>query len=379
MSLGKPTAAEPVRVAPHERDAIAVARALFGQGTYLAIEPTLAAKIPLEKLGPSAMAVLQNTLAKGAVKILARLGGATPRLRPGMPAGGKPVRAFEVRPTPVIAFGSYSFELMRWLTRVPLDDGSAPELAGVPKTIGDQLLVYLTLRLVEGQRLERRIATQVGMRASPLAWLGHARVLARHEKAGSPESPPPAFGALLASTEGRLIVECLAGDLARRWIDKSQWSAEEVLDPPHALRLANAERRTLEAFMDAVERADRWDLGTFLVDAGGRLLGRGHKIDDVAARAAPPVRAEGPLRTRTEARRRSGAVYQALVRIGARREHLALVRFFEDGYDDAQSLLMAWEGLGRDGFLRAAEVIRALDALEAPVETATKVEDAKES
>lgn len=353
---------EPVQVAPHERDVIAVARALFGQGTYLAIEPTLAGKTRVEKLGPTAMALLQSTLAKGTVKVLARLGGAQPRLRPGTAGAAKPMRTFDVRPTPVMTFGPYSFELLRWLASVALDDASAPDLEAVPRTIGDELLAYLTLRLVEGQRLERRIATQVGMRASPLVWLGHARALARHEAEGA-----PSFDALLASEEGRLVVECLAGDLTRRWKDTAHWSGDNVLDASHALRIATAERATLESFLDAIETINRWDLGTFVVDTGARLLARGIRIDDVAARAAPPIRAEGPLRARSEARRRSGAVFHSLVRIGARREYLSLVRFFEDGYDDAQSLLMAWEVLGRDGFTRAGDVICALDALDAPV------------
>src|SRR5688500_4905441 len=99
------TDAGPATVAPHERDVLAVARALFGQGTYLAIEPTLAAKATVEKLGPSAMALLKNTLAKGSVKVLARLGGAQPRLRPGTAGSAKPMRTFDVRPAPVLAFG----------------------------------------------------------------------------------------------------------------------------------------------------------------------------------------------------------------------------------------------------------------------------------
>ena len=387
MSAANPDAAaasiaEPLRVGPVERSAISVARALFGQGTYLAIEPTLAAKMPLQKLGPSAMAVLKDTLGKGTVKILARLGGARPRLRAGAPAGSKPVRVFDLRPVPTIAFGPFTFELVRWLTSVPLDDASSPALEAVPETLGDELLAYLAIRLVEGQRMERRVASQQGMRSSPLVWLGHARVLSRHETAGDLEPKAPAFDTLLAREEGRLFVECLAADLARRWHDTAHWS-DHVLEPQHALRIVNAERRTLDAFMDAVERVGRWDLATFLVDAGIRLVGRGLKIYDIAGRAAPPIRAEGSLRTRTETRRRAGAIYQALVRMGARREHLSLVRFFEDGYDDAQSLLMAWDGLGRDGFLRAAEVIRALDSLDALPGHAstndTKNADGKES
>jgi hypothetical protein len=364
-SIASARRTDPVRVAPHERDVIAVARALFGSRTSLAIEPILAGASPVEKLSPTAMSLLQSTLARGSVHMLARLGGSQARLRPGV---AKPTRVFDARPVPVIAFGPWSFELVRWLASVPLDDRSAPDLdqrRGAPETIGDELLAYLTLRLVAGSRFERRIAAQVGVRASSLAWLGHARALARYARGDDAE--PPSFDGLLAQGEGRLVVECLVGDLASQWKSTAHWSRDEPCDPPEALRIATAERRTLESFLDALERQGRWDLGTFLVDAGAALLGGGSTTLDLAARAAPPVRAEGPLRIRTEARRRSGAVYHALARIGARREHLSLVRFFEDGYDDAQSLLTTWEVLGRDGFSRAGQATRALDALEVPM------------
>jgi len=85
-----------------------------------------------------------------------------------------------------------------------------------------------------------------------------------------------------------------------------------------------------------------------------------------AARASPAVRPIGPLRERSEARRRAGAVFRALTRLGERREQLALVRFFEDGYEDAQCLLGSWEDFGRDGFGRAKDVVQALATLEGP-------------
>ncbi len=348
-------------VGPQERELIAVARAVMGQGSFASIEPTLASAVTIERLGPSAMGILEDTLAKGVVKMLARLGGAEPRLRPG--ASASAARVFEVRGAPVLAFGPYTFELLRWLTASALDDPSTTELDAIPRTLGDHVVAYLALRLVVDTRLERVVARQPALRRSSLAWLGHAGALARKEHAGE----PPAIAELLALDDARTVVECLAGDLAQRWIRASRVSTDSgQLAIPDALRIGAAQQRTLTDFLDALERLGRWDLATFLVDAGTRLLKPGTTTSDVAARALAPVSNTGLLRERTEVRRRSGAVFHALGRIGARREQLSLVRFFEDGYDEAQLLLGSWEPLGREGFARAADVVRTLAALDAP-------------
>jgi hypothetical protein len=130
-----------------------------------------------------------------------------------------------------------------------------------------------------------------------------------------------------------------------------------------AQTIVMGEQKALGDFVGACAKAERWDLATFLVDAGARLLPPGASPREVASRAAPTVHAEGTLRARTEARRKAGAVFYQLKRIGDKREELSLLRFFEDGYEAAQAMLAAWEVLGKDGFSRAGEVIRELEAL----------------
>lgn len=350
------------RVTTAEAELLAVARALVSPDPLASIEGTLGDPIHVTKIGKTAMAVLKSTLARGSVKMLARLGGARPRVRPntGTP---KPTRVFEVRTSPELAFGKYTFELIRWLTVTPLVDRDRDlrPFDAAPTTLGDELCAYLALRLVVGGRFERAVASASGIRTR-LSWLGFPRALARW---GPPPNEPVLAG-ILSGVDGRTVVECLSGDLAGRWAASSAWDPDDVLDPDVAVGVGTAERSVLDAFVDEVEGQGRWDLATFLIEAGTRALPQGASARDVAARAAPRVRSEGTLRARTEARRRAGALFRSLVRLGKKRDALALVRFIDDDYDAAQALLSSWEMLDRGGFVRAQGVLSSLDALEDP-------------
>ncbi|MDF2692536.1 MAG: hypothetical protein K0S65_919, partial [Labilithrix sp.] len=152
-----------VQVSLRDAELLAVARALVTPDAYSSVSATLAGSLDLETLGPSAMRVLEDTLSKGVVKALARFGGARPRPRPDT-GSAKPARVFEVRSAPKIAFGAYTFELVRWLTNTPLgvrDTGL--RFDAKPETLGDEICAYLTLALVEGQRLERAVASSPGL------------------------------------------------------------------------------------------------------------------------------------------------------------------------------------------------------------------------
>jgi hypothetical protein len=349
------------RVAIQEAEMLAVARALVTPDSYASIEATLGSQLTVNKVGPSGMRVLEDTLAKGVVKTLARLGGARPRIRPGGD-GNKPVRVFEVRGTPKLSFSPYTFELLRWLTNTPLHAKDSAKLTTNPRTLGDEVIAYLTLRLVEGRRLERVVASSPGVRSS-FTWLGFVRPLARHS---SDSLEPPTIEKAFSTEDRKIVLECLAGDLTRRWLTTIVWDEHDILDPDQAMKIGTFERAILTSYLDTVEKTNRWDLATFIVEAGTRALPKGAAPKDIAGRVSPRVRAEGTLRARTEARRRAGALFQALGRLAKKRDELALVRFMDDDYEIAQKLLSAWEMLPREAFTRAEGVLTALDALEDP-------------
>jgi len=137
-------------------DLLAIARAIMSPQPDASVDASLASEGTLKIISPTAMAVLKDTLAKGAVRMLARLGGARAIVRGGT-TGGKPSRAYDVREPPVLAFGPYTFELLRWLTNTPLGVSSAKPFNAQPATEGDEIVAYLTHRLVAGRRFEREV------------------------------------------------------------------------------------------------------------------------------------------------------------------------------------------------------------------------------
>lgn len=341
-----------------EVDLLTIARAIVSAEPDVAVDASLAIDAKVKLLGPRAMAALEDTLAKGTVHMLARLGGGRAVVRPD--AGNpKPTRAYDVRPVPKLAFGRYTFELLRWLTRTPLGQFAVKPFDTMPETIGDELIAYLAMRLVAGRRFEPTIAAQPGI-AGSLVWLGFARSLARYN-----EAAPPSFDALLSTADGRLVVECLADDLARRWAATSAWGPKDLLELDLAARVGVRERATLDGLIDAAAKSERWDLATFIVEAARHVLPPGVRPEIVAQRAAPPVKSGGSLRARTEARQRAGALFQVLPRLSRRYEEWALIRFVDDGYDVAQASLSSWSPFGREGFSRGAAVVSELTSLDA--------------
>lgn len=342
-----------IRVRTHEADLLAIARALVTRDAYTTVDALLAGPVRLQQLGPTAMALLRQILGRGVVKVLAQLGGAHARRRPGH--AGR-VRVFDVRTPPALAFGPWTFEVLRWLTTAQLgarEPGLPFTMA--PVKLGDQIVAYLILRLVQGRRLERAVASAPGL-ACPLTWLGFPRMLARHQAAA------PGLLDLLDGADGRTLVECLELDLARRWAEP--WPEDDLVPADIAGRMMTAERAVLADLVEGIARAERWDLAQVLVDAGVRALPPGLSARDIALRFVPRIVAEGPLRSRMEARQRSGALLHALERIGKKRDELGLVRFIDDDYDTAQTLLASWEILPREAPARAEAALALIGSLE---------------
>jgi hypothetical protein len=292
------------------------------------------------------MRLFEETLGKGSVLAIARHGGWR-RLARRTNAGVETGRLWEVLDLP-LRFSPFAFELCRWLTTVPLMHARPLALAATPRTSGDDLLCMFACALVEGELLEQAVAQRAGVARSALAWLACPRMLA--ERNDVETASAAAFERLV--TEAPVVLEGLADELARRAIAFER-ALVEVRDPAELVRLARAREITLGWLVDAVARADRWDLVTFIVEANRAVVNLEPRQLDKAA----------PLRDRAEARRAAGGHLRILARLGRRHEELRLVRHFDEDYGLAQLLLARWEPLGNDGFRHAAELLERLDTL----------------
>lgn len=336
---------------PAEHDLVLLARALVGELPCESVMGlVLAETAPPEQLGPTAMALLQETLARGAVLNLGRRGGWRPR-RHLSATGVSSGRLWDRHQPPALRFSEASFHLLRWLHGA----GAATPPSPPPQhlaTAGDELLGYLACHLLVGLERERLLARAPGIARSPLCWLGFADHL------GSAPTPKVDF-ARLATGDHTLVLEALQRDLAQRW-EEMERSKPSLTRAEELLALGRRQEAVLDALLPVLDSARRWDLALFLPEAVGPLL---HTHATADAFAGPLV--AKTISERSEGRRAAGAALRGLVRMATWAEGWRAIPFFEDAYQGAQAMLAAWEPWGDGPAARAAFVLRELESLPA--------------
>jgi hypothetical protein len=349
------------RVSSNGRDLLLVARAIARGGPYEAVEGIFLRETPtlMAGVGTECMRLFEEALAVGGVGALARLGGWRRRAR-ATAEGIKVGRLWEVRREPPLAFSSYAFELCQWLVAEPLGGKAVAGFLAVPRSSGDELVAYLVCALVEGQPLETRVAAQPGVRAAALPWLGFPAMLGNVGDANVDLAPEPFDG---LPRHAAVVLEGISDDLAVRAVGFERAKAR-IISPPRLARLGAARDRALGLLLDALERANRWDLGTFLVDAAATLLPSALSGAAAGAQLVSRLDPTASLRERGAALRESAAHWRHLGRLGRHHESLRGARHFDEGYAEAQLLLSRWEGLGSEGFSRAADALAVFEALD---------------
>lgn len=359
---------EPPRVSGSEALLINLARTLVGVDNPAYIRALRGRHKFGGAIGPTAMALLQQTLARGVAQKLLRRGGWQTRRTLVVRGSGiaTPVRGRlweRHRPLPPLRFGPASFALLAWLVREdvarPLE--SLPRLPGT--SLADDLLHYFALDHL--RRVGGRPSEQPAFRGSPLIQLAYPDELAAE--------PLPAieFDALVGP--GAFVLEALQPDLAQRWIEMERSKGTiESLDK--MIQLGDAQRSVLDRLFAALERAQpaRRDLAGFLVEAGEVLLRRGPDRRWWTA----SLDMHAPLSARQRAFTAASATLQAIARLGRWVEDAGLVAHFDDDYEAAQLLLGNWQAMRRrpaldprglelapSGFERAAALARELESL----------------
>ncbi|PRQ06822.1 hypothetical protein [Enhygromyxa salina] len=341
----QPSAA-PARVSRSEAELLTLTRSILTPGpSYLPAlrqHPKRIARITA--IGPTAMRLLQQTLARGvSFEILRRGGWQTRRtLVDGQPKRG---RLWQRHPTlPPLRFGPASFELLAWLRS---EDVGAPTRAlphmtagGVAPSLADELLHYFAAEhiLRAGGDLHQPAFIHSG-----LCQLGYADALADQQPL------PPLDLRPLVEGDGAIILEALQPELAARWVAMEQ-AKGEVGRVDVMTQIGQAQAQALSSLFRAIDRVTpaRRDLAGFVAEAARDLLARGPE------RRCPDHRwwiagldLRAPLSARQAAFVGAAAFLRALGTLGVWIDQAGLVPHFDDDYEAAQLLLSTWTYLHR--------------------------------
>jgi hypothetical protein len=325
------------QVAASESDMLMMARALIAGPTgHDDIWALLCSTRQLPaKIGTTSARLLEDTL-RHVWRALWLRGGARPMasVRAGASVRGRLWERHEVQP---LTFTQATVKFLRWLVATPFaaPASTLTELAAMPLSVGDQVLVYLALDAARTTPALRGLAIQPFVRNAPLAWLGFAPLLVgRGVKV-------PAFDSLTEGV-GAIVVEALQGELAKRWYG-SELAKRAITDPHELIELGGGQEGVLKAFMDACDKRGRRDLAAFVIDAAIPLLARN------ITPAPAELDGKAPLSIRAQARNAAGSLLRAVIRWEAWDQEHRGVRFIDDNYQAAQLLLERYEPIGSAG------------------------------
>jgi hypothetical protein len=307
----------------------------------------------------NAIRLIQDTLAKGCVWLLARRGGWR---RERFLRGERTVKGRLWERTPPtelgLSFSAHTLRFLIWITANRPGDSEATWIVQENDlALGDRLLLYFAhegLRNVAEALGAPVLRTQEPFVRHALCWLAYPE-----DYQAAPAGARPNF-APWSTGNGASIFEAFQPELARRWIEVES-SKERIADPQAMRVLGQAQERVLTAFLDTIEHAGRMDLARFLLQAAVVLLGPHAHADmwtahlnfsgqRVADRAATYQAATVLLRT--------------LDRLQTWERRARGVGYFDEGYAASQMWKEDWEQVQGDRLIeRARSIVGHLDPM----------------
>jgi hypothetical protein len=307
-------------------------------------------------LSRDAVELVQDTLAKGCMLLLARAGGwrRERHLRGERIAEG---RLWE-RTLPAelgLAFSGHALRFLIWVTAVQLPGGSEqPWSASEDElTLADRLLLYYAYGAV---RLSKEIAAKLRALA-PVRRHALCRLAYPEDYAGEGADGPIDFAPWTGGL-GAAILEALQPELAQRWQEVERGKGR-IFEGPHMRALGQAQEQVLAAFFQAVEAADRRDLARFLLQAmAGLLAGQPAAHAWVGALQS----GTGRLADRVDAWRMAMALVRQVGRLRQWEQRARQIGYLDDGYVAGQLWKADWESWeGETLYTRAQALLRQIE------------------
>lgn len=284
-----------------------------------------------ERLGPTAMRLVERTLAKGAILALARGGGWHHEIRPaGTPEAVVEGPLWRRHPEVELRFSTWSFAVLHWAWQGSLTERGSPPKEPTEPGLGDRLVALLLARAFVGVDLPFGIPAVLH---EPLVGLFLAGRAVRPYRWS--EWLDAGGDVLLEGLQDGLGASCAA-----REVEKMGMS-----DPEALLEASTRQRALLDPLLQELARRERLDLADFLLAAGQHLVPDPHQPPALEPHR---LRANAPLRDRLAAREASAAFIDSVLWLEMQLQSARNTRFFEDTYDAAQARLTRWERFGPD-------------------------------
>jgi hypothetical protein len=307
----------------------------------------------------NAVALIQDTLSKGCVLLLARSGGWRRErfLRQERVVEG---RLWE-RTTPRelgLAFSAHTLRFLIWITANRPGDAHPPWRAPHDElTLGDLLLLYFAYEGLWNLRSglnAKRLTANEPFAHHALCWLAFPSEYA----AAAPEDRPNFTQ--WTNGVGACILEALQTELARHWIEIESTKAR--LTDPQAMRaLGGAQERVLTAFLDAIEREGRMDLARFLLRTAEALLGPHARPEMWTERL---YLAGVRVADRAATYRAATSFLRTMDRLQSWERRARGIGYYDEGYAAAQLWKADWEqAQGEVRTERARAIVKQLDPL----------------
>ncbi len=310
-------------------------------------------------LGRTAANLVRDALAKGTTKRLARAGGWR---RERHPRGDGVVEGRLWERTPPaelgLTFSRHTLDFLVWAVAhdpKTSKDEWKPDPAAL--TVGDRLLFYFAFGALRehGAHKDLRLPDHPAFARDGLCRLAFP------EDFGSLKSDAPPDFAPWTSGAGSCILEALQPELAARWLDVER-SKEDVSHFGRMRALGASQDVVLEAFLKAVEGANRLDLARFLLEAAAGLLTTGATTRNWVGGLAST--AGQRLADRADTHRAALSFPRQVGRLKGWERRARATGYFDDGYQAAQLWLADWERYdGNTLHARAATIIRHLDPM----------------
>lgn len=316
-------------------------------------------------MGPTSLALLRDTLAKGMVLALILRGG-WQRMESLDEERVLRGRLWQRHAPPPLHLSPFAMHLLRWLVAQPLRSDKYEPLVYTPVTPADEFLLYLALDLTHQARCAPALAEQAAAQSSALCWLGFADVMAlggRRTASAVPADISVYAFAPWTSGSGTVFLEALQADLARRWMEMER-DKRRLGDPARLIALGRVQDAVLRAYFGAAQGAERRDLCRFIITAARVLMD-----ERSGGQAWQPVLAPGgSLRARSQARRSSVALLRNLRTIKHWADEAASARFFDDEYQAAQMFLRLWQELGEARYWNALVIVSEIESIDGLVD-----------